>query len=296
MIAAPRTELPRLGQLCGRLTPSARSATQKPKGGRGVEDRRPARGPPRAAAAAPDRDRARAWNAVALGRQWQATASARPGRRGREAWCLPAGHRTYRGARWNLPQERQERHPGRRGPWEFAFAQVLGDRYSCAQLCGQRHVYGPDLHRLVRRGIAYAGRAANARRSVAHPTGRDSAAVSAGGAHRPDSLRSDPPSGRKQSRGDHPAVADLWFAPLLRNDDQRQALLDQAEAAGETSSHGTEVGLDRAALNAAYQLARERLTAGSGSPPDQTGHQAVSAGDWGRAKMRAGTSARRGGE
>ena len=42
-------------------------------------------------------------------------------------------------------------------------------------------------------------------------------------------------------------------SPRWRNDDQRQALLDQAEAAGGTSSHGTEGGLDRAALDAAYQ-------------------------------------------
>src|SRR5271166_3609771 len=86
------------------------------------------------------------------------------------------------------------------------------------------------------------------------------------------------------------------LAPLLRSDDQRQALLDQAEAARETASLSPEVGLDRAALDAAYQLARERLTAGSGSAPGQTEDQAVSAGDAGRARTRAGTSARTGGE
>jgi uncharacterized membrane protein len=82
------------------------------------------------------------------------------------------------------------------------------------------------------------------------------------------------------------------LAPLLRNDDQRQALLDQAEAARESTSHGPEVGLDRAALDAAYQLAHERLTAGSGSALGQTEDQAVSAGDAGRAKTRAETSAK----
>ena len=86
------------------------------------------------------------------------------------------------------------------------------------------------------------------------------------------------------------------LAPLLRNDDQRQAFLDQAEAARETASHSPAVGLDRAALDAAYRLARERLTAGSGSARGQTEDQAVSAGDAGRAKTRAGTSARRDGK
>jgi uncharacterized membrane protein len=52
------------------------------------------------------------------------------------------------------------------------------------------------------------------------------------------------------------------LAPLLRDDDQRQAMLDQADAARESMSCCPEVGLDRAALVAAYQLARERLAAG----------------------------------
>ena len=78
------------------------------------------------------------------------------------------------------------------------------------------------------------------------------------------------------------------LAPLLRNDDQRQALFDQAEAARQSTSRSPEVGLDRAALDLAYQLARERLTAGLGSAPGQTEDQAISAGDVGRTKMRAG--------
>ena len=86
------------------------------------------------------------------------------------------------------------------------------------------------------------------------------------------------------------------LAPLLRNDDQRQALIDQTEAARESASHNPEVGLDRTALDAAYRLARERLTSGSASEPGQTEDRAVTAGDAGRAKTRAGTSPGRGGE
>ena len=48
----------------------------------------------------------------------------------------------------------------------------------------------------------------------------------------------------------------------MRNDEQRQAVLEQAEAARESVSRIFEVGLDREALDAAYRLARERLTAG----------------------------------
>jgi uncharacterized membrane protein len=52
------------------------------------------------------------------------------------------------------------------------------------------------------------------------------------------------------------------LAPLLRDDEQRRVILDQAEAARESMSGRPEVGLDRVALDAAYQLARERLAAG----------------------------------
>jgi uncharacterized membrane protein len=52
------------------------------------------------------------------------------------------------------------------------------------------------------------------------------------------------------------------LAPLLSDDEQRRAMLDQAEAARESMAGHPEVGLDRAALDEAYQLARERLAAG----------------------------------
>ena len=86
------------------------------------------------------------------------------------------------------------------------------------------------------------------------------------------------------------------LAPLLRNDEQRRAILDQIEAARESMSRSLEVGLDRAALDAAYQLARERLTGGCRSAPDQAEDQALSAGDTGSVKSHAGTKAKKAGE
>jgi hypothetical protein len=52
------------------------------------------------------------------------------------------------------------------------------------------------------------------------------------------------------------------LAPLLCDHEQRQVILDQAEAAKESMSRRPEVSLDRAALGAVYQLAREPLSAG----------------------------------
>lgn len=51
------------------------------------------------------------------------------------------------------------------------------------------------------------------------------------------------------------------LAPQLRNAEQRQAVLEQAEATQEGASRMREVGLDREAVDAAYRLARERLDA-----------------------------------
>jgi hypothetical protein len=50
------------------------------------------------------------------------------------------------------------------------------------------------------------------------------------------------------------------LAPQLRNDEQRKAILDQTEAARQSMSCIPAISLDQAALDAAYQLARERLT------------------------------------
>ena len=79
------------------------------------------------------------------------------------------------------------------------------------------------------------------------------------------------------------------LAPLLRNEEQRRVILDQAEAARESMSLSPVVGLDRASLDAAYRLARERLTAGLDSALGQAVVQAVSEGDTGGTNLRART-------
>jgi hypothetical protein len=56
-------------------------------------------------------------------------------------------------------------------------------------------------------------------------------------------------------------------APLLRGDAQYRVILDQAEAARESTACRPEVGLDRGALDTVYHQAHERLTAGLGSAP-----------------------------
>jgi len=52
------------------------------------------------------------------------------------------------------------------------------------------------------------------------------------------------------------------LAPMLVNDAQRQAILEQVEAVRHSMTRLPEAGLDREALDAAYRLARERLAAG----------------------------------
>ena len=49
------------------------------------------------------------------------------------------------------------------------------------------------------------------------------------------------------------------LAPMLANDAQRQAILEQVEAVRQNMTHLPEVGLDRETIDAAYRLARERL-------------------------------------
>jgi uncharacterized membrane protein len=49
------------------------------------------------------------------------------------------------------------------------------------------------------------------------------------------------------------------LALQLNNDDQRRAILDQVEAVRQSAVLLPEVGLDRATIDAAYHLARERL-------------------------------------
>lgn len=50
------------------------------------------------------------------------------------------------------------------------------------------------------------------------------------------------------------------LAPMLVNDAQRRAILEQVEAVRQNMTRLPEVGLDREAIDAAYRLARERLT------------------------------------
>ncbi len=50
------------------------------------------------------------------------------------------------------------------------------------------------------------------------------------------------------------------LAPMLVNDGQRQAVLEQVEAVRQSMTRLPEVGLDREAIDGAYRLARERLT------------------------------------
>jgi uncharacterized membrane protein len=52
------------------------------------------------------------------------------------------------------------------------------------------------------------------------------------------------------------------LAPMLVNDAQRQAILEQVEAVRQSMTKLPEAGLDREALDAAYRLARERLGIG----------------------------------
>jgi uncharacterized membrane protein len=52
------------------------------------------------------------------------------------------------------------------------------------------------------------------------------------------------------------------LAPMLINDAQRQAVLEQVEAIRQSMTRLPEAGLDREALDAAYRLARERLAVG----------------------------------
>ena len=47
---------------------------------------------------------------------------------------------------------------------------------------------------------------------------------------------------------------------MLVNDAQRQAVLEQVEAVRQSMTRLPEVGLDRETIDAAYRLARERLT------------------------------------
>jgi uncharacterized membrane protein len=51
------------------------------------------------------------------------------------------------------------------------------------------------------------------------------------------------------------------LAPQLRNDEQRKAILEEVEAARETIARVPAVALDQEALDTAYRLARDRLTA-----------------------------------
>jgi hypothetical protein len=53
------------------------------------------------------------------------------------------------------------------------------------------------------------------------------------------------------------------LAPQLRSDEQRNAILEEVEAAGETMARVPAVALDQQALDAAYRLARDRLTVSS---------------------------------
>ena len=52
------------------------------------------------------------------------------------------------------------------------------------------------------------------------------------------------------------------LAPMLVNDAQRQAVLEQVEALRQSMTRLPEIGLDRETVDAAYGLARERLAAG----------------------------------
>jgi len=52
------------------------------------------------------------------------------------------------------------------------------------------------------------------------------------------------------------------LAPQLRSDEQRNAILEEVEAARDSISHVPVVALDQQALDAAFRLARDRLTAG----------------------------------
>jgi uncharacterized membrane protein len=53
------------------------------------------------------------------------------------------------------------------------------------------------------------------------------------------------------------------LAAQLRSDEQRNAILEEVEAAGETMARVPAVALDQQALDAAYRLARDRLTVSS---------------------------------
>jgi uncharacterized membrane protein len=50
------------------------------------------------------------------------------------------------------------------------------------------------------------------------------------------------------------------LAPQLRSDEQRQAILEEVEAARETMTRAPAVALDQEALDTAFRLARDRLT------------------------------------
>jgi uncharacterized membrane protein len=56
------------------------------------------------------------------------------------------------------------------------------------------------------------------------------------------------------------------LAPQLQNMEQRRAVLEEAEAVREGAARICEVGLDRVAVDAAYRLARERLSVGLENP------------------------------
>jgi hypothetical protein len=99
---------------------------------------------------------------------------------------------------------------------------------------------------------------------MAHRSGPGAPADPGGayGVYRPNHRRTDPPG----AGADSPAVTIRLLqtyarlALQLRNDEQRKAILDQIEAARQSMLRIPSVGLHQTALDAAYQLARQRLT------------------------------------